>query len=99
MSSDTTHRLEDDSNPQGRRGGSAGTAEYMEAQVTVHRAGGSPQELRIEVTAQNFRRRPEVTLVSRLQDSDIDLEEAERIEVKIRGERLTLKQTRWEMQR
>jgi translation initiation factor 1 (eIF-1/SUI1) len=71
----------------------------MEAQVTVHRAGESPQELRIEVPAQNFRRRPEVTLVSRLQDSDIDREEAERIEVKIRGERLTLKQTGWEIQR
>lgn len=99
MSSDTSYDLGGGPSPEGRRGSSAGTGEFMEAQVTVHREDGGAKDLRIEVSAHNFRRRPEATLVGSLRDSDVDLEEADRIGVEIGGERLTLKQTGWEIQK
>jgi len=81
--------------PEGRRGGSAGTGEFMEARATIHREDGQIQSARLEVSAHNFRRGPEVTLVGALREADVDLDEVERIEVEVGGETLTLKQTGW----
>lgn len=84
--------------PAGRRGGSAGTGEFLEAKATIHREDGSLDHLRLEVSALNFRRQPEGALVGALEDSAANLEDAERIEVEIGGEPLTLRQTGWEIQ-
>ena len=84
--------------PEGRRGSSAGTGEFMEARATIHREDGQIQSARLEVSAHNFRRGPEVTLVGALREADVDLDEVERIEVEVGGETLTLKQTGWEIQ-
>lgn len=98
MSNDTIEDLGGGPSPEGRRGGSAGTGEFLEARATIHREDGTLESRQLEVTAHNFRRRPEATLVGALRESDVDLEDAERIEVDIRGETLTLKQTGWEIQ-
>ena len=97
MDSDPLEDLGGGPSPEGRRGGSAGTGEFMEARATIHRDDGSLAEFRLEVSALNFRRQPEATLVGALKDA-ADLEGAERIEVEIGGEALTLKQTGWEIQ-
>lgn len=97
MSNDSIEDLGGPS-PEGRRGGSAGTGEFLEARATVHQEDGSTQTLRFEVSALNFRRRPEASLVGELEDAAVELEAAETIEVDIGGETLTLKQTGWEIQ-
>lgn len=84
--------------PEGRRGGSAGTGEFLEAHATLHQDDGTMQTLRFEVSALNFRRQPEAALVSELEQSAVDLDDTDRIEVDIGGETLTLKQTGWEIQ-
>jgi len=98
MSTDTIDDLGGGPSPEGRRGSSAGTGEFLGARATVHREDGTIETCRLEVAAHNFRRRPEATLVDSLQESDVDLETVETIEVEIRGETLTLKQTGWEIQ-
>lgn len=98
MSNDTIDNLGGNLNPEGRRGGSGGTGEFMEAQVTVHRTDGEVQSATLEVPALNFRRAPEAALVGALRESDADLEAAEEIAVEIGGETLTLRQTGWEIQ-
>jgi len=98
MSSDTIENLGGGPSPEGRRGPSAGTGEFLEARATIHREDGTLANCRLEVSAHNFRRRPEAALVGSLHESDVDLENAEWIEVDIRGETLTLKQTGWEIQ-
>ena len=97
MSNDSIEDLGGPS-PEGRRGGSAGTGEFLEARATVHQEDGSTQTLRFEVSALNFRRRPEASLVGELEDAAVELDAAETIEVDIGGETLTLKQTGWEIQ-
>jgi len=84
--------------PAGRRGGSAGTGEFMEAEATIHREDGSLDHVRLEVSALSFRRQPEGALVGALKESATGLENAERVEIKIGGETLTLRQTGWEIQ-
>jgi hypothetical protein len=98
MSGDSIEDLGGGPSPEGRRGGSAGTGEFMEARATVHREDGSLDHLRFEVSALNFRRQPEAALVGALKESSVGLEDAERVEVEIGGETLTLKQTGWEIQ-
>jgi len=97
MSDDSIENLGGPS-PEGRRGGSAGTGEFLEARATVHRDDGTTQTLRFEVSALNFRRQPEASLVGVLEDAGVELDTAETIEVEIGGETLTLKQTGWEIQ-
>ena len=84
--------------PEGRRGGSAGTGEFLEARATLHHEDGTVQDLRLEVSALNFRRQPEGSLVGALEESAVELDDVDRIEVEIGGEALTLKQTGWEIQ-
>lgn len=84
--------------PEGRRGGTAGTGEFLEARATVYHEEGAVKDLRLEVSALNFRRQPEGALVGALEESAVDPDELERIEVEIGGEALTLKQTGWEIQ-
>jgi len=98
MSSDEIENLGGGPSPAGRRGGSAGTGEFLEAQATVQLADGTARTVQIEVAAHNFRRAPEGALVGALNESSADLEEAEEIEVEIGGETLTLRQTGWEIQ-
>lgn len=71
--------------PEGRRGGSAGTGEFLEARATVHQEDGTTQNVQREVSALNFCRQPEAALVGEMETSTIDLEDAERIEVRIGG--------------
>ncbi len=98
MSSDEIENLGGGASPEGRRGGSAGTGEFLEARATVQFDDGTVRELRIEVAAHNFRRAPEGALVGALQEAPVDLDGAEEIEVQIGGETLTLRQTGWEIQ-
>jgi hypothetical protein len=98
MSSDEIEDLGGGPSPEGRRGGSAGTGEFMEARARVQYEDGSAKDLRLEVAAHNFRRAPEGALVGALKESPADLEEAEEVEVEIGGETLTLRQTGWEIQ-
>ena len=84
--------------PAGRPGGSAGTGEFLGGRATLHCTDGTIETCQLEVSAHNFHRRPEATLVDSLRESDADLDDVETIEVEIRGETLTLKQTGWEMQ-
>lgn len=84
--------------PEGRRGGSGGTGEFLEARATVYREDGTVQDCRLEVSALNFRRQPEASLVGALEESAVDLDDVEQIEVEIGREALTLKQTGWEIQ-
>jgi hypothetical protein len=98
MSNDEIEDLGGGPSPEGRRGGSAGTGEFMEARATIHREDGQIQSTLLEVSAHNFRRGPEGTLVGALREADVDLDEVERIEVEVGGETLTLKQTGWEIQ-
>jgi hypothetical protein len=70
----------------------------MEARARVRYEDESGEDLRLEVSAHNFRRVPEGALVGALKESPADLEEAEEIEVQIGGETLTLRQTGWEIQ-
>jgi hypothetical protein len=97
MSDDTIDDLGGPS-PTGRPGGSAGTGEFLEAQAMIYREDGGLDHLQLEVSALNFRRQPESAIISALKESSIGLEGAERIEVEIGGESLTLKQTGWEIQ-
>ena len=98
MSSDKIENLGGGPSPEGRRGGSAGTGEFMEARATLHHEDGQLESVQLEVSAHNFRRGPEVTLVGALREADVDLDSVERIEVEVGGEMLTLKQTGWEIQ-
>jgi len=97
MSTDTIDDLGGPS-PEGRRGSSAGTGEFLGARATIHGTDGTIETCQLEVSAHNFRRRPEVTLVDSLQEADVELDDVETIEVEIQGETLTLKQTGWEIQ-
>lgn len=98
MNNDTIEDLGGGLSPEGRRGSSSGTGEFVEARAEVHRKDGTLESLQLEVSAHNFRRRPEAALVGALKESDVDLEGASRIEVEVGGETLTLKQTGWEIQ-
>ena len=98
MSSDDIEHIGGGPSPEGRRGGSTGTGEFMEARATVHREDGTLQEVRLDVSAHNFRRAPEGALVGALRESPVELETAEEIEVEIGGQVLTLRQTGWEIQ-
>lgn len=98
MSSDPIEDLGGGPSPEGRRGGSVGTGEFLEAQATVHREDGSLDSLRLEVSAHKFRRQPEAVLVGALEEAASSLEDVDHVEVQIGGETLTLKQTGWEIQ-
>ena len=98
MNSDSIENIGGPQSPEGRRGGSAGTGEFLEAQATIHREDGALDQLRLEVSALNFRRQPEAALLGALKESPAGLEDADRIEVEIGGEVLTLKRTGWEIQ-
>ena len=98
MSSDDIEHIGGGPSPEGHRGRSTGTGEFMEARATIQREDGSLQEVRLDVSARNFRRAPEGTLIGALYESQVDLEVAEEIEVEIGGQVLTLRQTGWEIQ-
>lgn len=98
MSSDEIENLGGGPSPEGRRAGSAGTGEFLEARAMVQFEDGTVRDLRIEVSAHNFQRAPEGALVGALEESSADLEGAEEIEVQIGGETLTLRRTGWEIQ-
>lgn len=98
MSSDEIEELGGGPSPEGHRGGAHGTGEFMGARATVHREDGTVRTVRLEVSAHNFHRAPEAALVGALQESGVELEEADEIEIDIGGETLTLRQTGWEIQ-
>ena len=98
MSSDEIEDLGGGSSPAGRRGGSAGTGEFLEGRARILQKSGEVQAAQVEVSAHNFRRAPEAALVGALEESGADWEAAEEIEVEIGGETLTLRKPGWEIQ-
>lgn len=104
-SNEDTDRADDlgGPSPEGRQGSSAGTGEFLTADVRLYRTDETPEaadveRAKVEVSSHRFRRAPARTLIEAIEEAGADLESTERIDVKIAGEELTLRQTGWEIQ-
>jgi len=84
--------------PKGHQAGPTGTGEFLEAKAEIYHESGEISTARLELSSHRFRRAPERALIQALNESEEDLEDAQRIEVQVGGEKLTLKQTGWEIQ-
>ena len=97
MSDDTIEDLGGPS-PKGRQASPTGTGEFYTGRVDLHHEDGTLEAAEVEISSDRFRRAPTRSLIAALEEAGAELEPVERIEVRIGGEELTLRQTRWEIQ-
>lgn len=84
--------------PEGRQAGPTGTGEFYAGRAELHHEDGTLEAAGVEISSDRFRRAPTRSLIAALEEAGADLEATERIEVRIGGEKLTLKKTGWEIQ-